>query len=81
MTWLWGLIPTRARIWGFLVTAGIGLLAIGAVVIRQDARRDQKQKGRIDDYENAEDIRDRVRNDPPNRVREFDGAGWRDDGN
>jgi len=42
---------------------------------RSDANRD----ARLEDYENAEDIRRRVGRDLPDRLREYDGRGYRDD--
>jgi len=41
---------------------------------RSDANRD----ARLEDYENAEDIRRRVDRDLPDKLREYDDAGWRD---
>lgn len=52
--------------------------AIGVwLKIGNDAKTRERLKGKVADYENAEDIRDRVR-DADDRLRDHDGDGWRD---
>jgi len=41
-------------------------------------RSDAKRDARLEDYENAEDIRRRVDRDRSERLRRYDDAGWRD---
>jgi hypothetical protein len=64
----------RAWIYGAVITAW----AFGMSWVYLMGRRHQKQKGQSDDFENAEDIRRRVSVDRAQRVRELDGAGFRD---
>lgn len=65
-------------------TAILGFLArflrplIGPVAAYFKGRADAKRRDKLDDYENAEAIRDRVERDRAQRVRELDGTGWRD---
>jgi hypothetical protein len=64
---------------------GLGL-AVAAVVTfagviahqRRDAVQDDRHKAREADNENANDIRNTVERDLPNRVREYEGHGFRD---
>ncbi len=70
------LIPSRAALWA-------GLAALGALfiaLIRRDARRDERRDAKMKDYEHAEDIEDDVARGraDPERLRKYDGAGWRD---
>ena len=53
------------------------LTFVGAFLYRKGGK-DKEKDLEIDDYENAEDIRRRVSRDRADRVRELDGAGWRD---
>lgn len=47
-------------------------------VWRREGAQSQKQKAKEADHEQAQDIRDRVDADLPDRVRDFDNSGWRD---
>ena len=71
MTWL------MAKIYG---GAAAFLLLVAAIfAIRKDAVNDARKDDKIDDMENAQDIRRRA-NDATvdKRLREHDDAGWRD---
>ena len=64
-----------AKIYG--VAAAL-LLFVGAVfAIRKDAVNDARKDDKIDDLENAEDIRLRA-STADERLRKYDDAGWRD---
>lgn len=64
------------------VLGGLGIAIIGFFAVYIKGLRDGKgradQIARDDDYENASDIRRRVRTDRDQRVRELDDAGYRD---
>lgn len=45
---------------------------------RRKGRNEARQKAREEDHDKATAIRDRVDRDLPDRVREYDGAGYRD---
>jgi hypothetical protein len=45
---------------------------------KREGRTDARRQAQEDDYENAVDIRDRVDRDLDQRVRDFDGRGYRD---
>jgi hypothetical protein len=69
MTWL------MAKIYG---AAAAVLLLLGAIfAIRKDAVNDARKDDKIDDMENAQDIRRRA-DTADKRLREHDDAGWRD---
>lgn len=62
--------------WPYIAAAvGVILTTLGAY---RKGRGDEKRNQKIEDHERAGEIRDRVRNDPDQRVREYDDAGWRD---
>ena len=69
-------IPSKAALWAALSAAAALLLAW----LRLDARRDARRDAEIKDYEHAEDIGNRVSADraDPDRLRPFEGAGYRD---
>jgi hypothetical protein len=69
-------IPSKAALWAALSAAAALLLAW----LRLDARRDARRDAEIKDYEHAENIEDRVSADrvDPDRLRPFEGAGYRD---
>ena len=73
---LWRLIPSKAALWAALSALGVLLLAW----LRMDAKRDQRRDAQLKDYEHAEDIENRVSDSraDPDRLRPFEGAGWRD---
>lgn len=73
---LWRLIPSKAAVWGLFAAIG----AILAVWLRIDAKADQKRNTIIEDYENAEDIQERVSNSraDPDRLRRYEDSGYRD---
>jgi len=52
------------------------LLAI--VTFGASKKREGRQEAVNEDMKNANDLRNDVRNDDPDRVHEYDGAGWRD---
>lgn len=65
------------RMWIYGVFAGL-VTFLGVWLYRKGAK-DATQNIMEDDYENAEDIRRRVSVDRDKRLRELDGAGWRDE--
>ena len=73
---LWRLIPSKAALWAALSAAAALLLAW----LRIDARRDARRDAEIKDYKYAEDIENRVSDSraDPDRLRPFEGAGYRD---
>jgi hypothetical protein len=75
IAWLLG-----SRLGRGLGLAGAALAALLAVIIhqRRDAVQDDRHKAREADNENANDIRNTVERDLPNRVREYEGHGFRD---
>ena len=64
---LWRLIPSKAALWAALSALGVLLLTW----LRLDAKRDQRRKSQLEDYEHAEDIEDAVTRDraDPERLR------------
>ncbi len=70
------LIPSRAALWAALAALGAVIMAL----IRRDARRDERRAAQLKDFEHAEDIDARVSDSraDPERLRKYDGAGWRD---
>ena len=69
-------IPSKAALWAALSAVAALLLAW----LRIDARRDARRDAQLKDYEHAEDIENRVSDSraDPNRLRTFEGAGYRD---
>ena len=69
-----------APVWPWLLAALAGIAALLGYGARQKARgrHEEKQEATEADHDHAEDIRRRVERDLPDRVREYDGAGWRD---
>lgn len=63
-------------IWRFL--AGLLRPIVEKVLAYWKGRADAKRDARLEDYENAADIRDRVARDRSERLRRYDDAGWRD---
>ena len=72
----WRLIASKAALWAALSALGVLLLTW----LRFDAKRDQRRKSQLEDYEHAEDINARVSDNraDPERLRKYDDAGWRD---
>lgn len=75
MTWLLRFIPSKAALWA-------GLAAVGGFLVfwlRKDARDDLRKENQIEDLENAAEINRRVSDGraDPERLREFDDAGYR----
>ena len=70
------LIPSKAAIWAALCA----IAALFLAWLRIDARRDARRDAEIKDYKHAEDIENRVSADraEPDRLRPFEGAGYRD---
>ena len=68
--------PSRANIWAALPAVAV----LFAAWLRFDARRDQRRDAENKDYKHAEDIEDRVSDNraDPDRLRPFEGAGYRD---
>lgn len=75
ISFLWALVPSRARLYGAIAIAAAVLLALVRADAKRDARRDMNEA----DHEHADEIRRRIRRDTDKRVRELDDAGWRDD--
>ena len=69
MTWL------MAKIYGGAAFV-LGIVAL-VFAIRRDAVKDDRKDAKIEDLENAENIRRRA-DTVDKRLREFDDAGWRD---
>jgi hypothetical protein len=69
MTWL------MAKIYGGAAIV-LGIVAL-VFAIRRDAVKDDRKDAKIEDMENAENIRRRA-DTVDKRLREFDDAGWRD---
>lgn len=69
-----------ARIYALLaaVVAGGAWLVVKLRLARVAGSNEALRGVKDDDYEAAADIRTTVRRDLPDRVRELDGAGWRD---
>tara|TARA_R110002124_G_C8938854_1_gene512532 strand:- start:27 stop:257 length:231 start_codon:yes stop_codon:yes gene_type:complete len=76
MTWIARLIPSRAALAAALAALAAALFAWA----RRDARQDTLSQLKEKDQDNAKEIRDRVSDSraDPERLRPFDGAGWRD---
>ncbi len=53
------------------------LLGFG-VLKKQQGKAQEKAKAQVEDFEHAESIRDRVRDNRADRLRQYDDAGWRD---
>jgi len=73
--WLLGTRIGRA-IGGALAAVGLFLGIIAHQ--RRDAARDATQRLKDKDQENATAIRDRVERDLPDKLREYEGRGFRD---
>lgn len=63
-------------IWRFLASLLRPIIEKALAYLK--GRSDAKREAELDDYENAADIRDRVERDLPDKLREYDDAGWRD---
>lgn len=74
MSWITLLRSKLAR---WLAVLAAVVLAVFA--IRRDAKRDAIRNMEEDDHENAADLRDRVERDLPERLRRYEGNGFRDD--
>lgn len=76
MTWF---LSTRLGRW--LSMIGAGVVAVGSALLlgRRQGRRDAKQDAKEADYENADAIRDNVRSNLDERMRQYDDSGWRDE--
>jgi hypothetical protein len=82
-----GYLIARVLSWllGSRLGRGLGM-AVAAVAAfagviahqRRDAVQDDRHKAREADNENANDIRNSVERDLPDRVRQFENHGWRD---
>lgn len=59
------------------VLAVAGAVALVATLVDNAVENDRTEREN-DDYKNADDIRNRVESDLPQRVREMDGRGYRD---
>jgi hypothetical protein len=75
IAWLLG-----SRLGRGLGLAGAALAALLAVIMhqRRDAVQDDRHKAREADNESANDIRNSVERDLPDRVREHEQSGFRD---
>ena len=73
MSWL-ALIRSRLARW----LAALAAVILAILAIRRDAAQDAVRDMEEDDRENADRIRRDVELDLPDRVRQYDGHGWRD---
>lgn len=73
MTWLISMLGGKV----VAILGGAAALLLAVFGIRMDAKRDAKRELKEDDYENADDIRNRARS-ADKRLRKYDDAGWRD---
>ena len=72
------LIPPQWIAGGIAIIAAIiGVFGYGAAKKRQ-GKTEAKGKAQVEDYEHAESIRNRVRDNRADRLRQYDDAGWRD---
>lgn len=80
MTWIISLLLNNpiARAIGAALGALAAILAYGAMK-KREGRQDARREAEDADYESAEDIRRRVRDNLDECVRELDDAGWRED--
>lgn len=67
-----------AKIKQYLYAALSAMILIAGALLYRKGRQDASANMELDDYENAEDIRRRVSVDRADKLRELDGAGWRD---
>ncbi len=67
-----------ATVKAWFVGLAFGALALFGALSYRKGRNDQEVDARLDDYENAEDIRRSVSVDRDKRMREYDDSGWRD---
>lgn len=63
-------------VWQIIIVAGGALLAVFATY--RAGGRNQRNKDKVKDHERADEIRKRAESDLPDRVREYDDAGYRD---
>jgi hypothetical protein len=75
IAWLLG--SRLGRVLGLAGAALAGLLAF-TIHQRRDAVKGDRHKAREADNENANNIRNTVERDLPDRVRQFENQGWRD---
>ncbi len=66
----------KIKLWIYGIAAAIGVFAMAWFY--RTGKRNAVQDLMEEDYENAQDIRRRVSVDRADRLREYDGAGWRD---
>ncbi|MGR3599204.1 MAG: hypothetical protein ACU0FH_02190 [Heliomarina sp.] len=64
--------------WILTILGGIAAALVYGRRERRKGRVEERQKAKEQDHEKATAIRDRVDRDLPDRVREYDGAGYRD---
>lgn len=74
VTWV-ALIRSRLARW----LAALGAVVLAVLAIRADAKRDARRDMEEEDREAANDIRDRVERDLPDRLRQYEGHGFRDE--
>ena len=73
------LIKSKLAQWiAVAVSAIVAILTFGQLQKRK-GRKEERRKAKEADNENAAEIRDRVERDLPDRVRDFDDAGFRDE--
>ena len=70
------MIWARVKAWFYGAVAAVAVAFSALLYMR--GKRDAKRDLELDDYEHAEDIRRRVSVDRDQRMRDLDGAGWRD---
>jgi len=74
------LIPDLSSILPYIIaviSVLAGFFGYGALQ-KAKGKKNAETKQRIEDHENAAEIRKRVERDLPDRVHEHDGSGWRD---
>lgn len=81
MTWLLGLF-TGSKLARWLAMASAALIAILTFgkLQKRAGRKDERQRAKEADNERAKSIRDNVERELPERLRDFDGRGFRDSG-
>ncbi|MEL8056272.1 MAG: hypothetical protein AAGK66_08965 [Pseudomonadota bacterium] len=64
-------------LWGYLAVAAGAVVTVALAWL--SGRKNGKNRQQLKDYENAADIRNRVERELPDRVRDMEGRGFRDD--
>lgn len=64
-------------LWGYLAVAAGAVVTVALAWF--SGRKSGRNKQQLEDHENAADIRNRVERELPDRVRDMEGRGFRDD--